>query len=132
MSNNYYFLNISNHPSSNWSKEQLDAVNDAVIEDLSFPFIRANGTTAEIANQARCLVDAIISGGHENDTNNITAMVQGEMTFTYAIVHELQARGITCVAACSDRIVEEVVNPDGTTTKKSTFKFVQFREYPTF
>ena len=127
-----YFFNVSNHPSSNWSKEQLEAVNNAIIEDLSFPFIRANGTTNEIANQARCLVDAIISGGHEHDTDNIIAMVQGEMTFTYALVHEFQKRGVTCVAACSDRIVEEVVNPDGSTSKKSTFKFVQFREYPTF
>lgn len=56
-------------------------------------------------------------------------MIQGEMTFTYAMIQLLLVKGITSVAACSDRVSNEVVQADGTTKKVSEFKFVQFREY---
>lgn len=59
-------------------------------------------------------------------------LVQGEMTTVFAVVSALQAVGIRCCAACSDRVSEERTLPDGTTEKVSTFKFVQFREYQGF
>lgn len=124
------FYNISNHPSTKWTKDQLDHANMyGEVIDFGFPYVNSSATTNEIICQARAVVDDIIGGGRHD---NIIAMVQGEMTITLAIVHELQAHGVTCVAACSDRVSEEVVNADGTTSKRSIFKFVQFREYPTF
>lgn len=129
MSNNYYFLNISNHPASKWSADQLDfAKSYGNIVDIPFPQIPPTAESAEIKKIAKSIA-ADICGTYQIGDG---ALVQGEMTFTYALVHELQERGIVCFAACSDRVTEEVVNPDGTTTKHSIFKFVQFREYPTF
>ena len=124
-----YFFNISNHDSSRWSSEQINAVEDRTIIDFAFPMVSSTASTDYIVRQAHSLVADVI-GGHEND--DIVAMVQGEMTLTAAIVHELQQHGVTCVAACSDRATEEVVVPSRLTTKRSTFKFVQFREYSTF
>jgi hypothetical protein len=129
MSNSYYFINITNHPAAKWSAEQLDSAKRyGNVVDIPFPQISPTATQDEIKKMAKSLA-ADICGTYQIGDG---ALVQGEMTFTYVLVHELQARGIVCFAACSERVTEEVVNPDGTTTKRSTFKFVQFREYPTF
>ena len=55
---------------------------------------------------------------------DVTVHVMGEMTFTYYLVSLLKAKGITCVASTTERIIEE---KDG--MKTSLFKFVKFREY---
>ena len=129
MPNNYYFLNISNNPSSKWSTDQLDSAKSyGNVVDIPFPQIPPTTESAEIKKMAKSIASDICGTYQIGDV----ALVQGEMTFTYVLVHELQARGIVCFAACSDRVTEEVVNTDGTTTKQSIFKFVQFREYPTF
>lgn len=129
MANNY-FINFTNHPASKWSADQLDSAKRyGEVVDFAFPQVAATVDTMDIVKLAKSIA-ADICGTYQDA--GICALVQGEMTFTYAIVHELQSYGIVCFAACSDRVSEEVVNPDGTTTKRSTFKFVQFREYPTF
>lgn len=129
MSNNYYFINLTNHPASRWSAEQLDSAKRyGKVVDMEFPQIPPTATQEDIKKMAKSIAEDICGTYQIGDG----VLVQGEMTFTYAIVHELQSHGIVCFAACSDRVTEEVVNPDGTTTKRSTFKFVQFREYPTF
>jgi hypothetical protein len=52
-------------------------------------------------------------------------MVQGEFTLAYALVRELQKRGIVCLAATTGREVLE----DSERVKTSRFEFVRFREY---
>ncbi|RMF66145.1 MAG: hypothetical protein D6740_13420, partial [Alphaproteobacteria bacterium] len=68
---------------------------------------------------ARDLVSRIPEGtGH--------ALVQGEFTLTCQLVRCLQAYGITCWAATTERDVEK--RPDG--MKVSRFRFVRLRRYP--
>ena len=125
------FINMTNHPSEKWSSKQLYAAHKyGDVVDIQFPQVSPTASIPNIINMARSIV-ADICGTYDSDTK-ITVLVQGEMTLTYALVSEFYRREVDCYAACSDRVTEEVVNPDGTTTKKVTFKFIQFRMYPTF
>ena len=122
------FLNISNHKSASWSKEQLAAARElgGEVIDLAFPAVPSTATTKDVIAMAADLVNDVYVEGKQP----IVAMVQGEMTLTLALVSILREIGVKVVAACSDRCTEEVVKEDGTTEKRSVFKFVQFREYP--
>ena len=125
------FINFTNHSSDKWSSEQLSAAQKyGDVVDFAFPQVSATATQDDIIKIARSIVSDIC-GTYDSETE-ICVLVQGEMTLTYALVSEFHKKDIDCYAACSDRVTEEVVNPDGTTTKKVTFKFIQFRMYPTF
>ena len=54
------------------------------------------------------------------------ALVQGEFTLAAELVRRLQNRGIVCVAATSERMVQEAADR----SRASMFRFVRFREYP--
>lgn len=118
------FINLSNHPSVNWSVEQKDTAERLYGEiiDLPFPVVDPAGDEAYIATLAdeyyRQIMD--LSGGM-----SVTVHLMGEMTLTFALVQRLQAEGITCVASTTKR--ETVEFPDG--RKESVFNFVQFRKY---
>lgn len=115
------FINLTNHPSSGWSEEQLKAAQEyGEVIDLTFPNIEPHFTSKDIHE----LADTTVKGIMELDEQPVVH-VMGEMTFTYAIVFRLKAKGITCVASTTERIVKMM--PDG--KKISEFKFVQFREY---
>ena len=121
-----YFINITNHYSVNWSKEQQEAANKyGYIIDHGFPMVPPRASSKSLDNEATNLVNFII----DKFGNNIVALVQGEMTMTYKIVNEFKRRGITCVAATSERTVTEKRQDDGSTKKQTIFKFVGFREY---
>jgi hypothetical protein len=115
------FLNISNHPSSGWSEAQTGAALALAerIEDITFPNVPPAASLAEVEQMALDLsVEVPVETTH--------ALVQGEFTLCFEVVRRLQARGIKCLAATTERQVE--IAPDG--AKTSTFKFVQFREFP--
>lgn len=57
------------------------------------------------------------------------AVVQGEMTLTYALVRILEEHSVACYAATTARTVEEIT-VGGATVKKSRFEFAAFRRYP--
>lgn len=115
------FINLTNHPSAGWSEEQLKAAKEyGEIVDISFPNIEPFFTSQDIKE----LVETAVEGICSLDSNPVVH-VMGEMTFTYAVVSRLKARGITCVASTTERFVKMM--PDG--KKISEFKFVQFREY---
>lgn len=123
------FINISNHPSSKWTKEQLTAAKKlgGDVIDISFPDVPATASTKEVESIADSLHHKIMSlAAKEGKT---TVMVQGEFTLTHIIITLLMRGGIICVAACSDRVVDEIVLADGTVKKEVKFKFVQFRPY---
>lgn len=116
------FINLTNHPSSLWSEDQLAAAEHfGEVVDIPFPDISPEADEEEINSMAEDYVEKILSYGNDKD---ITVHVMGEMTFVYALVMRLKALGITCVASTTERMVKEV---DG--KKISEFKFVQFREY---
>ena len=116
------FLNLSNHPSSQWDSKQLAAAREyGEMQDMSFPEVYPDADNKSIRELAIVYADKISDMAREA---MVTVHVMGEMNFTYNIVQLLQARGIRCVASTTERCVEETEN-----AKTSVFKFVRFREY---
>jgi len=118
------FINFSNHPSDRWSAEQRDAAVElgGNIVDVPFPNIDPASSLDDVKRTALAYLDKIV-----NDTSeeNYVIHVAGEMTFVYCFVSLCQSAGVLCVAATTERVVEE--NPDGSKTSK--FRFVKFRPY---
>jgi len=127
------FVNISNHPSSRWSEDQREAAlrlareearrrgfeGDVEIIDIPFPEVDPLMDTSGVVSLARSLAAGVPEG-------TLVAMVQGEYTLVYSLVHLLQGRGVLVCAATSRRVVTEL----GDGRKIAEFKFVQFRFYP--
>ena len=134
------FINLSNHPSSQWSESQKSAAlvltTDNEILDLPFPNVPAYADTFHIAT----LANEVLSTLHQmcQERKIETVMVQGEFTLTYRIVRLLQIENddlasydlptMYIVAACSERKTVEQEVP-WRTIKTAVFEFVQFREY---
>lgn len=117
------FINFSNHPSVEWSKAQIDAATIyGEIIDIPFPQISAAQTEEELKEMTKKVAGQI--GAYHPDC----VLVQGEMTFTHALVNALKKQGILTVAAVSERISKEQNSAEGT-LKTSLFCFVKFREY---
>lgn len=118
------FINLSNHTSSKWSEKQLNAAKKlGDIIDMQFPDIDPEAAMEEIAAQAADYYNKI------HKFQDPIVMVQGEFTFTYALVSLLRKNGILTVSACTKRMTKEQQQPDGTVVKTSIFEFVQFRQY---
>ncbi|MFP5516983.1 MAG: CRISPR-associated DxTHG motif protein [Alphaproteobacteria bacterium] len=93
------FLNLSNHPHSDWPETQRQAARALAgggeIRDMAFPDVPSDGAD----------VKALVKGAEkdietlEKTGTVMCAMVQGEYTTTYALVGALRRRGIRCVAA---------------------------------
>ena len=113
-------LNLSNHPSTKWPTEQIQAcaMYGGVI-DMPFPHIDPEADAAQI-RQLSEQYEAKIR--HMSDVTVVHLM--GELTFCFALVARLQAFGLPCVASTTAR---DTVEKDG--TKTSIFRFVRFRGY---
>jgi len=118
-------INLSNHPSAQWPKEQLRAGrNFGEIIDLEFPVVDPAGDTAYIQFLAmECAENVKSILLHLSDPNS-PVHVMGEPTLVYHIVQLLKKDGIICLASTTSR---ESVENDGFKTSK--FTFCQFREY---
>lgn len=118
------FINLSNHPSSQWGDDQLAAARKlGKIVDMNFPPIDPQTPPERIQNYAKSTFSFIRALGKP------VVMVQGEFTFTYQLVRLLQEAGIRAVVSCSKRVSEEYVNETGATVKISSFRFEGFRDY---
>lgn len=116
------FINLTNHPSSGWSAEQLEAARQyGEIADLSFPIIEPTFTKDDILYFVKECMEVIMG----MKDGNTVVHVMGEMTFTHNLVNALKDVGIVCLASTTERLVKMM--SDG--KKVSEFKFVQFREY---
>lgn len=117
-------INLSNHPSSNWSHEQAETAKRLYgdIVDLPFPNVDPAGNEEYIEALADeyCKKVKELAAGKE-----VTVHLMGEMALTLALVQRLQTQGIPCVAATTQRMTVEY--PDG--RKESFFKFIKFRKY---
>jgi hypothetical protein len=125
------FINLSNHPTSKWSTEQLNAVyglfgENPRILDMGFPIINPNYHTETVGALAEEFVEKITE---LSNPQNIIVHVMGEMSFVFTIVSRLKNLGVRCCVSTTNRVVEEVVKPDGSTEKVAIFKFVRFRDY---
>ncbi len=115
------FVNLSNHASNEWSEDQRAAAREfaeAVI-DVPFPEVPPDADGTWIEQKA----EEVLASLPPETTH---ALVQGEFTLTMALVKRLQARGIRCLAATSERRVSRT--EDGRELRE--FRFVRFRDYP--
>ena len=118
------FINHTNHLSANWVPEQrITAEKYGEILDLPFPSISADWNEEQILQFVEKNAKKII------EMNPVAVLCQGEYNYTYSMINYLKRNNIVVLAAASERIVDEKVQPDGTTQKMSSFKFVQFRQY---
>ena len=119
----FVFINVTNHPSDKWDAQQREAARQyGEVIDLPFPAVDPYATSSEIEQLAATYLELVtgIAAGRQPIVH-----LMGEMTFTYALVQLLKARGIPCLASTTSRDV--VMLPDG--TKQVAFHFCQFREY---
>jgi CRISPR-associated protein Csx16 len=114
------FINLSNHPSTNWDEAQTKAAYALAerIKDIAFPAVPPDADEKAIeALGETCMAQIPPETSH--------ALVQGEFTLTIELIRRLQARRVTCLAATSTRNVDEDING----RRVSTFTFVRFRAY---
>ncbi len=118
------FLNLTNHPHSNWGEKQTSsALAYGEIVDIPFPEISPHLSREGIKSLAQDYLTRIIALKPQ------AVLLQGEMTFTFCLTNMLQNSGITVLAACSERITSEKADLEGKTVRLSTFEFIQYREY---
>lgn len=118
------FINYTNHPSVNWSEAQRQAAQlYGEIMDMDFPEIEPQWDEEQVASLACQQAEEIIA------QKPVAVLVQGEFTFSYALISLLLQAGIRVLAACSQRCTESVINEKQETIRRSVFKFVRFRQY---
>lgn len=118
------FINLSNHPSLNWSAEQLKAARlyGGDIVDIPFPTVPATADEEEVACLAKEYAYDIIS--HYEPKRDVLH-VMGEMCFSFTLVRLLQQAGFVCIASTSERVVRE----EEPGRKEVFFHFIRFRRY---
>lgn len=117
-------VNFTNHPSARWCSEQISAAAKwGDIADLPFPDVPAAADENDIAELADIYCAQILRLAPD------AVLVQGEMSLSFAVAERLCRNGITALCAASERICETTVADDGSTVRKSIFKFVRFRKY---
>ena len=118
------FINLSNHPSSGWSAEQTNAAQKyGKIKDLKFPNVPSDAVGSEIEVIVMETFAKVMS------EQPAAVMCAGEPVVCFKLVELFKIAGVTVLAAVTDRVSEEIQNPDGTTTKVSKFCFKGFREF---
>lgn len=116
-------INLTNHPSANWSKEQTTAARVyGTVIDYPFPQVNPCDDEATINSQAFEIVNGLLT---TYDNKEITVHLMGEFTMTFALLRNFATHGIPCVASTTERIVTET-EPG---KKNVEFRFVRFRKY---
>ena len=118
------FINHTNHPSSRWEEGQRCAAEAyGAIVDLPFPDISTEWGEMEVRHLAEENAIRILA------RRPAAVLVQGEFSYTVALVERLKAAGILVLSACSERLVHERVDENGETIRESRFVFRCFRTY---
>lgn len=121
------FINISNHPSNRWSKEQIEAAKQyGEIVDIPFPNVPADASETNIislADNVMNLVRGVTFGNLSSVRDAIHIM--GESGLVFRLVSEIKEIWFfDPIYSTTERTVEE---KDG--QKISVFRFVKFRRY---
>ena len=118
------FINHTNHPSSRWEEGQRSAAEAyGTIVDLPFPAIPPDWSKDEVCRLAEENAYGILT------RRPAAVLVQGEFSYTVALVERLKAAGILVLSACSERLVHERGDENGETIRESRFVFRCFRTY---
>jgi len=118
------FINHTNHPSSRWEEGQRQAAEAyGTIDDLPFPSIPAAWDEVAVRRLAEEKAQEILA------RKPMAVLVQGEFTYSFALVCLLKKAGITVLSACSERHVGERTDENGETIRESRFSFCRFRVY---
>jgi len=122
-----YLINISNHPSSRWSQQQLDSAKQFCeqIIDVQFPLVDPNASEREIHQLASDIFQKHILSLPE--WKNSVVMVQGEFSLSYALFMLCKSNALPVVIPTTKREAHEKVLPDGSVIKKAIFRFVRWR-----
>lgn len=116
-------LNISNHPSDEWSTEQMQAAlkDYSDVEDFAHPPVSPEMTSDQVLKLA-------LKVNKEVQIMDPAAVhVMGEHTFCYTLVRLLQQDGYVCIASTTIRSVQKINDNE----IRRTFVFSGFRLYPT-
>jgi CRISPR-associated DxTHG motif protein len=121
------FMNLSNHPIADWSKEQTESARLLGFGDPAelpggMPQVPPAATAAEVDRLAQELADRTTAQGA------LAAMVATEFSLTVALVRALQGRGVRCFTATTERGKREFIR-DHDRVKESVFRFMGWREY---
>ena len=118
------FINFTNHPSERWDEEQkMSALKYGDIVDLPFPNVDAAADEAQICDLAEEYVRKIL------EKEPCVVLCQGEFSLAYQVITRLKERGITVLAACSERNVKQYSEQGKDIKKEVIFQFRRFREY---
>lgn len=118
------FINFSNHPSTEWSKEQKEEALTYGETLIDIPFPNVNPYIDEIAI-AQKADEYVLKIKEIAEGKSTTVHIMGEMNLTYLIIQKLIDQNICCVSSTSERDVE--ILEDG--SKNVFFKFIRFRKY---
>lgn len=99
-------INISNHNSNQWSKEQKVGFDEII--DVQFPNIPANATTDEVSTE-----------------DELNIMLQGEFSLCYKL-KELMDK-VNYYIPTTERKVVESFGTNNEIIKTTIFQFVQWR-----
>ena len=125
--NSCMLLNLSNHPSHLWPKEQITLAKQLFgdVIDIPFPDVSPVGNEKYIDQLSDQYLDKILDFLSEQPETPFAVHIMGELTFCFSLIKKLQQYNITCLASTTRRISE--ITPDN--KKISKFDFVQFRKY---
>jgi hypothetical protein len=118
------FLNLSNHPVSGWSEEQVAAartldLGEPTDLDGDMPTVDPEADTAEVVAMAEEIAERAVAQGAAG------ALVTAEYTLTLSLVAALQRREVRCFAATTRREVVEQTMPDGGDRKEECLSLRQ-------
>lgn len=118
------FINLTNHPSSLWGKEQIqDAEKYGDITDLAFPNITVDISDPELNDLIEKYFNLV------KTYDDPVVLLQGEFVFVYRLVNRLKGAGIPVLSACTERVAHEEIKEDGSVIKTSGFRYGGLREY---
>ena len=120
-------INLSNHPISTWTQEQRAAaavLGQPIDLEGGMPPVGPDSDTAAVSALANEIVQKALAA------HPTAAAVFGETVLTSVLVARLQARGLRCYAPTTERNVEEQQSGENQVERRSTFRFRQWREYP--
>jgi hypothetical protein len=117
-------INLSNHPSDDWSVEQKALW--AEIIDIGFPDIDPTATADDIFELATQYASRVKVEIAEDMDTPFYLHLAGEYTFCYLLSAQL-INVIPLAVACTARMKTEEITPTGVVKSTTQFKFVQWR-----